>query len=154
MESGVIDPIDFDDTLSRVQEWKKPNRTTKELFGKNKQDSIDNKNTRQNVGNHSKLSTNGPVSKASKDSDIADSKPSQTLEFLLPDSSLADNETQISNNQSPMSFTMQYEEYDNSLDYLDTPFTSFLQDESSTLLSPSYNFSGLQVGVMYPEYFM
>ena len=147
-QSGVIDhsPQNFDDTLS--SEWKKPNKTKQEEFSKNKQQSIENKNIRHNVDNNSKLSTNGPVSKASKDSDIADSKPSQTLEFLLPDSSLAANETQISNDQYPMSFTMQYGDDDNSLDYLDTPFTSFLQDEPSTLLSPSYNFSGLQVDML------
>ena len=98
------------------------------------------------------------INKTSKhnqsDNDNAELKPSQTQipsvwdTFSLAETEADDDDDAAETTWEHTSFTTQFDNYDSYSDsYQDPSLFSLSRDESSFVLRPSYNFSGLQVGV-------
>ena len=89
---------------------------------------------------------------ASTEDEFAKSNTIQTQSNKFEDkiNSMLPQETSEQSEFTNQNWDSHYASFD-SYDYYNQPFSSMFQDESSLLLSPSYNFSGLQVGTWYKQ---
>ena len=89
---------------------------------------------------------------ASTEDEFAKSNTIQTQSNKFEDkiNSMLPQETSEQSEFTNQNWDSHYASFD-SYDYYNQPFSSMFQDESSLLLRPSYNFSGLQVGTWYKQ---
>jgi len=167
-DSGVIDTPHIDGSLgSTTEDFKKikvrnKSYSSKTILGEVSTELKKSTIESQQINISSANKTLNSTIKTSKDGDNANSRPSSQTHSFPETATAPESVEETETNKDDLAEHFEYEfdqynfepaytslttQYDADTDdnYYQQPFSSLIQEESSLLLSPSYNFSGLQV---------
>ena len=172
-DSGVIDTPHIDGSLgSTTEDFKKikvrnKSYSSKTILGEVSTELKKSTIESQQINISSANKTLNSTIKTSKDGDNANSRPSSQTHSFPETATAPESVEETETNKDDLAEHFEYEfdqyqynfepaytslttQYDADTDdnYYQQPFSSLIQEESSLLLSPSYNFSGLQVRVL------
>ena len=170
-DSGVIDTPHIDGSLgSTTEDFKKikvrnKSYSSKTILGEVSTELKKSTIESQQINISSANKTLNSTIKTSKDGDNANSTPSSQTHSFPETATAPESVEETETNKDDLAEHFEYEfdqyyfepaytslttQYDADTDdnYYQQPFSSLIQEESSLLLSPSYNFSGLQVRVL------